>query len=85
MTDFASLVRHLCEGGVDFIVIGGFAGTIHIFATLLTTHSPFAGGQKRSLTTAVSKTVGLAVRILFRTSGEIPSLLDLFDIGRSTT
>ena len=34
MTDFASLIRHLSEGGVDCIVIGGFAGTIHGAARL---------------------------------------------------
>ena len=34
MTDFASLIRHLSEAGVDCIVIGGFAGTIHGAARL---------------------------------------------------
>jgi hypothetical protein len=29
VTDFASLIRCLSSGSVDFIVVGGFAGTIH--------------------------------------------------------
>ena len=34
MTDFASLIKHLSSESVEFIVIGGFAGTIHGAARL---------------------------------------------------
>ena len=34
MTDFASLIKHLSAESVEFIVIGGFAGTIHGAARL---------------------------------------------------
>lgn len=29
MTDFQTLLRVLTEGGVEFIIVGGFAGTLH--------------------------------------------------------
>ena len=29
MTDFEGLLRRLVEGGVEFVVIGGFAATAH--------------------------------------------------------
>jgi hypothetical protein len=29
VTDFPRLLRTLCDGGVEFIVVGGFAGTLH--------------------------------------------------------
>lgn len=29
MTDFPGLLRTLSEGGVEFIIVGGFAGTLH--------------------------------------------------------
>lgn len=29
MTDFPALLRALAGGGVDFIIVGGFAGTLH--------------------------------------------------------
>ena len=29
MTDFPRLIDVLCTGGVDFIIVGGFAGTLH--------------------------------------------------------
>lgn len=29
MTDFPRLLDALCAGGVDFIIVGGFAGTLH--------------------------------------------------------
>jgi predicted nucleotidyltransferase len=34
VTDFASLIKHLSSESVEFIVIGGFAGTIHGAARL---------------------------------------------------
>jgi hypothetical protein len=29
MTDFEGLVRHLAAAGVEFVLVGGFAGTVH--------------------------------------------------------
>jgi hypothetical protein len=29
VTDFPRLLDVLCTGGVDFIIVGGFAGTLH--------------------------------------------------------
>jgi hypothetical protein len=34
MTDFKAIVRVLAEGGVEFIVVGGFAARLHGSARL---------------------------------------------------
>ena len=48
MTDFPELLRLLSTSGVEFILVGGVAGTAHGAARLTQDLDAFTGGHRRT-------------------------------------